>query len=191
MRLLSAKEIVAAVEDPDGPLQIGNFQRAQLAPAAYYVRVGRRYARTTDGVAAEVQGELADANVFLDFAPGEYVRVWSLETFRLDATVLGMFGGATDTVRQGLSLVAGLSVDPLYPGSGEVTAPLEFGVKNQSHMRASIRRGDVIAKLLFFDVSDSAGMELLPGSPTETKFAERRLQARDAQLRSVDLDPSD
>lgn len=65
-----------------------------------------------------------------------------------------------------------LFIDPLYPGPG-ATAPLEFGLVNLNDSRSSMPAASPLAKVSFFDVSDSGLMELLPGSESEQKFARR------------------
>jgi deoxycytidine triphosphate deaminase len=184
MRLMTAKDILGSVRDPSGPLQIGGFSDDYLQHSAYYIRLGDRYSRMDDENLVDVDGALSEHNLFLGFEPSEYVRVSSRESFRLSGTVFGILGGVSDTPRRGLALVSGQFIDPLYPGdTGEFAAPLELGLKNESRLHASIRRADVIAKVCFFDVSDSTEMEVLSGSLADRKFIERRIHAMDAQFR--------
>lgn len=178
MRLISGKEIGDSVSTTRGPLWIDNFSRDHLQHASYYIRLGTHYSRITDSLVVDAPGVLDPNGGYLKFAPGEYVRVWSLERFRLDATVLGILGGVSSTPRRALALVAGQFIDPLFPGGTSTqTAPLEFGLKNESQSDSAIPVGDVVAKVCFFDVSDSTGLEVIPGSIAETAFQEARLRA--------------
>lgn len=177
MRLISGEEISYSVRTSVGPLRIDNFSPEHLQHTSYYIRLGTHYSRITDSIVVDAPGVLDPNGGYLRFAPGEYVRVWSLETFRLDATVLGILGGVSSTPRRALALVAGQFIDPLFPGGTSTqTAPLEFGLKNESQSASAIPVGDIVAKVCFFDVSDSAGIEVIPGSISDKTFEEARLR---------------
>src|SRR5437764_987296 len=140
MRLLSAKEIYELIVTPNSALQIANFSAAHLQHTFYYVRLGEQFFRPTDGLLDE-EGDL-HSSIFIEFAPSEYLRVFSHERFRLDQSILGIIGGVSDAARQGLALVSGQFIDPMYPGVGTSSAPLEFGLKNLSQTAAAIRKHD-------------------------------------------------
>ena len=185
MRLITGEEIASGLDVPGSRLQIADFSAEHIQHAWYYVRLGPKYSRLTDELVVDVRGYLTPLSPFLNFAPGEYVRVWSYESFRLDGTVLGELHGVSDTPRRALDLVAGGTIDPFFPfGAPDETAPLEFGLKNESQSHSAIELGDVIAKVYFFDVSDSS-LKMQPGSLVERKMSERKIHAGDARLRDV------
>lgn len=170
MRLLSRNDLLDLVSQPGGPLSIEPFSDDHLQHTSYYLRLGDTFIRPSDGL---VDDERHLGANLLTFQPGEYLIVQSHERFALDETVLGIMGGVSDSARQGLALVAGQFIDPLFPGDRGYPAPLEFGLKNMSESVAAIRKHDPIAKISFFDVSDSHGIELDPSSLAARKYGDR------------------
>lgn len=181
MRLLTGRDILQLVQTPAGSLKIDNFDLKQLQHTAYYVRLGARFSRMSDEL-VDPEDYLSESSPFLRFGPGEYIRVWSHETFNLDARVMGILGGVSDTPRLGLALISGQFIDPLYPiEAGTATAPLEFGLKNETQLHAAIRLHDNVGKICFFDVSDSTDIHLIPGSRSHQQFESRIRRANEVE----------
>jgi deoxycytidine triphosphate deaminase len=179
---MTREDILRSVSTPGGPLQIGNFAPEQLQHTSYYIRLGSVFHRRSQGIVDE-PAKLDDLRFMLHFSAGEYVSVTSVETFRLEATVMALLGNASTVADDGITVSTGLTIDPLFPADA-VSAPLQFGVKNENIDSAAIRFKDNIAKVCFFDVSDSGPMEVVPGSRSEQTFSERRsIRAMDATLK--------
>lgn len=171
MRLMGASEIMSSVAGR-GQLRIDNFSKKCLQHSSYYIRLGSRYFRMGEGMFDEPL-DIKASNGILSLEPGEFVRATSHEHFNLGAGVLGILGGVSDAQSLGIALVAGQFIDPLFPG-GNQAASLQFGIKNLSESPAALQLERRIAKVCFFDVSDTKGLELIPDSDAATKYAEAR-----------------
>jgi deoxycytidine triphosphate deaminase len=180
MRLLSGKEIASLASTPGSGLEIEGFATEQVLPAAYYLRLGDTYFRSSEGL-GEAASSIGD-NLFLGFAPNEYVRVTTYERFRISERFWGILGGRSDTALQKFALVAGQFIDPLFPG-GDEPAPLEFGLKNHSSDRSGIRVMDPIAKVCFFDISDSEGIELDDDFSRAKGYRTQKIATPSAQIK--------
>ncbi len=184
MRLLVAEEIEDNIDSPDTRLFIENFSKEQLHPAAYYVRLGSDYYRMSDGLVDEPQ--FAAPNGYITLDPGEYIRIRTYEEFRLSSRTFGIFGNRSTSAQYGLDVVAGQFVDPLFPGYIDVTAPLEFGLKNMSESRAAIRVRESIAKICFFDISDSLPIPFDSESPSARHYQTKIPAAQTTLKRDAD-----
>ncbi|SRR6266542_1336047 len=80
---------------------------------------------------------------------GAAVPIWSLEGFELSERVLGIFGHASDLFLRGLELVHSPFIDPSFKGR------LELVVRNMSDRDVTLVPGEVVGKIMFFDISDS------------------------------------
>lgn len=174
MYLLNNASISTAIEA--GGLSIGQPGTEQLAHTFYYVRLGFRVEHSTpDGWQLQEYRE-GDTR---DLLPGECYRVRSRESFKLSARVLGIFGSTSDLAREGVALLHGPFIDPLYPSGSaddaDLIAPLWLTLVNHSRRPFELVFGHTeIAKLCLFDVSDTYPVTLAPGSPTDRKFKDRR-----------------
>jgi len=80
---------------------------------------------------------------------GSYADVWSMEGFELSERVLAIFGHSSDLFRRGLELIHSPFIDPTFVGQ------LQLGIRNFSDNEVTLSPGEVIGKIVFFDISDS------------------------------------
>jgi deoxycytidine triphosphate deaminase len=175
--LLNRTQIDKAKKAAD--LSIGGFSADQLEHTFYYVRLGMTVERSTrDGWKRQ---DYRDGDSF-ELAAGGCVRVRSLETFALSARVFGILGSKSDLADEGVALLHGPFVDPLYPrgsrksdAANEVVAPLHLALVNHSQQPFKLTCGHTeIAKLCLFNVADTYPVKLKKGSPADKKFQERQ-----------------
>jgi hypothetical protein len=182
MRLLGRDEIVALLEDPSGPLEIQGFDESHLQHCYYFIRLGDTYFRHSDGLVDDVRHL---GGQFLDLNPGEYVRVHTYERFRLEGSIIGELTSATDVHRQGLQLVNSDKLDPFYPMDGGDAMPLEFGLRNLNPSKASLLKATAIAKVYFYDISDSGPLDLDRESKAARAHKSRRIPTATTTLRGT------
>ena len=174
--LLNRVQILEAIDGRLPGLQIGDFEKSCLQHTAYYFRLGRDYeyrnerGRWTPGRLGHGEDLLLD--------PGEAVRIESLEHFSLGERVLGLLGGTSTLARDGLMLLHGPFIDPLYPSGGnpgsKLSGPLKMGLVNQTRDRQKVACEAKIGKVAFFDISDTYPIRLVAGSVSEALFRERQ-----------------
>jgi dUTPase len=80
---------------------------------------------------------------------GESKPVWSLEAFELSERVLGLFGHSSELFLRGIELVHSPFIDPGFQGQ------LRLTLRNVSDQEVALNTGDVIGKVVFFDISDT------------------------------------
>src|SRR5262249_20117569 len=118
-----------------------------LQHTCYYFRLGAHY-QIGPGNPGQTF-ELSEGGKPLVIEPGSFAHVESLEVFTLSAKVLAMFGTTSDLASEGLHLSHSPFIDPLFDGR------LKIGIWNHTPGRASLRFGDRIGKVAFFDISDT------------------------------------
>jgi deoxycytidine triphosphate deaminase len=153
-----SKLVYQAVFKP-GLLAIEPYEDANHLSNFYYFRLGAE-ARGEDVV--PIKGDIT-------IPKQGFVHVWSMERFTLSDRVLALFGDSTSFVKKGLNLVHGLSVDPGFNGS------LLLGIRNNGLAPVVIRPGEIIGKIIFYDVSDSMlnVEEFLKSALTQEKLKQR------------------
>ena len=157
MFLLNSERINARMTS--GALQIGSFSDERLHHTFYYVALGRDIERQ-DPNTGKWRAERLNEGTLLTIDPGQCVRVQSFETFALKEGVFGMLGSTSRISRQGVALLHGSSIDPIYPppdaGGQVLVSPLDMALVNHSSHAVGFAWGkQVIAKVSFFDVSDT------------------------------------
>ncbi len=146
MFLLNDIKILEFVsENPPRYLGIKQFDNNQLQHTSYYFRLGPFYSSR----ASDQWTELSSKNQILELKPGDYFKVQSFESFWLSEKIIGFFGASSDIVSLGLRLIHAPFIDPLYDG------PLVLGLHNQLKEPISIKFGDPLGKVCFFDISDT------------------------------------
>lgn len=80
---------------------------------------------------------------------GSSAAVWSLEGFDLSERVLAVFGHSSDLFRRGLDLIHSPFIDPAFEGQ------LQLVIRNFSNKAVTLSPGEVIGKVVFFDISDT------------------------------------
>ena len=80
---------------------------------------------------------------------GASVAIWSLEGFELSERVLAIFGHSSELFRRGLELIHSPFIDPTFKGQ------LQLVIRNYSEQEVTLSPGDVIGKIMFFDISDT------------------------------------
>jgi hypothetical protein len=157
MYLLNRAQIKAEMKS--GALQIGAFNRQRLHHTFYYVALGRDIERQ-DPKTGKWRPEQLSEGQQLTIDAGACVRVKSFETFALKECVVGMLGSTSRLSLDGVALLHGSSIDPMYPppdaGGQVLSAPLEMALVNHGLRAVKIPWGDQpIAKISFFDSSDT------------------------------------
>jgi deoxycytidine triphosphate deaminase len=151
-------------------LEIVNFEERLLQHTFYYFRLGSEY-EVRDAQGYKIL-RLTKEDQYLNLEPQGYAVIRSHETFRFSNKVMGILGPTSDFVRSGLELVHSPFIDPLFHGK------LEMGLWNRLKTPISIRLGQRIGKIAFFDISDTSSVQILEGSIAEQKF-KRRIPLRD------------
>ncbi len=186
MRLLTKTDILEAINAPQGDLRIVNFRVENLQHTCYYVTLGDRLQRPVDDMNVVKEEWTSATNLFAGFAPNEFIHAESAELFWFGSTVWGLIGPLSDNYKRSIAFHGGQTIDPLFPdSSGRQGAPLTFGLKNLTNEYAALPRGAIVAKITFFDISDSTPFELSQESIIGRKFESARIHAHDAQLRVV------
>jgi len=138
MRLIS-RSMYETIYLPGNLLRVGNYHEENHVGTFYYFRLG----------ATEDAGHLIPVDGGITLEPRESRHVWSLESFHLSAKVLGLFGGISSLIGEGLQLVNSPSIDPGFTGL------LELAIINHRNEPVQLPASANIGKVLFFDVSDS------------------------------------
>lgn len=166
MYLLSHKELRNHIHDAyKDYLSIIDFEEEMLQHTFYYFRLGTEYEIKPSQKHTSFNPTGDEQNLLLQ--PYDYATIRSHETFKLSDKVMGILGQSSDLIRTGLELAHSPFVDPLYHGK------LEMGIWNRLSIPVSIKLGQVIRKVAFFDVSDSSPIKVLEGSIVGQKFKKR------------------
>jgi deoxycytidine triphosphate deaminase len=174
--LLNRVQILEAIDGRLPGLQIGDFDESCLQHTSYYFRLGANYEYRNDK-GEWTPGHLGDGQ-HLTLDPGGTVRIESLEHFNLGERVLGMLGATSTLARDGLLLLHGPFIDPLFPSGGrrghKLSGPLQMALANQTRDSQKVAFKAKIGKVAFFDISDTYPIRLVAGSVSEALFAERQ-----------------
>jgi deoxycytidine triphosphate deaminase len=174
MHLLTATKLEELIADGKH-VRVQPFERSMLQHTCYYLRIsGRSDTKQGDNW---VRGTASD-NGALTIKPRSFVRVWTLESVCLSADVLGVFGQVSDLIEEGLLLVHSPFVDPLFEGQ------LRLGLHNLTNDPVSLKIGTPLAKIAFFDVTESRVSAPLKGSIMDAK-----LQAFRSYIERSDISP--
>jgi deoxycytidine triphosphate deaminase len=80
---------------------------------------------------------------------GSHASIWSMEGFELSERVLAIFGHSSALFSRGLELIHSPFIDPAFKGQ------LQLVVRNFTDHEVTLTPGDVIGKIVFFDISDT------------------------------------
>jgi deoxycytidine triphosphate deaminase len=144
----------------DKLLGITPFDERLLHPTWYYFRLGA-YVNLWDSQEGTWNHvELEESGTTSAYvSPRGYALVRPLEYFSCSKNVLGMFSQASDLALSGLRLNHSLSIDPGFEGV------LEMGLENLLDKPAELRHGDIIGKVIFFDISDTSPIHDIYSAP--------------------------
>jgi deoxycytidine triphosphate deaminase len=119
-------------------LRIHNYSPENHQQTFYKFRYG----------APDVDGKVtAPSEIRLESGLSE--AVWSLEGFDLSERVFGIFGHSSVLFKRGLELIHSPFVDPVFEGQ------LQLVVRNFSDHTVALTPGDILGKIMFFDISDT------------------------------------
>jgi deoxycytidine triphosphate deaminase len=166
MFLLNDKMILESMKE--GLLDIEDFETELLHPAYYYFRLGNWVAiwdEQAKGYKFEELGE--PGKEILNIPPRGYILIKSLERFKCSKKVLGIFGQTSTLPRKGLRLNHSPTIDPNFSGY------LEMGLENLLDKSREIKYGDIIGKILFFDISDTYPVPDIKGTISENEYKRR------------------
>ncbi len=172
MHLLT-RDLILAEREARDQLWIEPFDESCLQHTWYWFRLGESFERQTAEGRWLPRPFLTGEEPQLRLERGDCVRIESYEQFRLGNRVLGLIGPKGDFVRQGITLLHGPFIDPLFPDKG-VARPLELALVNHSARSITVELCQPIGKVAFFDVGD-APVELDPGSAAAQMFRQRVL----------------
>ncbi|MGX6447721.1 hypothetical protein ACVU7I_06595 [Patulibacter sp. S7RM1-6] len=175
MFILSKDRILDELEAPTPRLHIAGRALECLQHTFYYFRLGDRY-EVQNEAGSWVPGQRAiGGGIPLVLKAGRCMRVQTMESFGLGATVLGAIGSHTELALMGVSLLHGPYIDPLFPaldeegnGSTEVVKPLSLMLRNETAHSVHLNLGQRIGKVSFFDISDAYPIKL----PQDSLFAQ-------------------
>lgn len=119
-------------------LKIHNYSSEDHKQTFYKFRYG----------APEYNGSVGEPGP-IDLVPGSSATIWSLEGFELSERVLAVFGHSSDLFRRGLELIHSPFIDPAFKGQ------LQLVVRNFSGQEVRLSPGEIIGKVIFFDISDT------------------------------------
>lgn len=165
--LMSDEEILKAVESND--LRITDFDRAHLQGASYDCRVGREVQLSRCDVVVDMEQESS-----VKIEPGEFALVATLERFQLPQDIVRNVGPRTYLTRKGLTLLAGIQVDPGFKGI------LGLAVYNASPKSFLLEYKQDICTLQFFRLSSPAKKSWTP-TREQLELQEGRLPRADRE----------
>jgi len=154
--------VIRAALDADYLLERGSWDLGQVRHASYTLRLGDRVevARYEDRQRAQRQRvaiTLNEGGDSLQLRPGDTALLYSLESLRLPACVLGF------TVARGLLFVEGLSPENTYIDPG-FTGPIYTTVTNVSDRIFELDYGTPIARLFFYRLVEDVAEEYRRGA---------------------------
>lgn len=174
MHLLTATKLEELIANGKH-LSVQPFERSMLQHTSYYLRIsGRSDTKQGENWVRDTPSD----NGVLTIKPRSFVRVWTLESIRLSADVLGVFGQVSDLIEQGLLLVHSPFVDPLFEGQ------LRLGLHNLTNDPVSLTIGKPLAKIAFFDVAESRVI-----APQKGSIMDSKLQAFRDYIERSDVSP--
>ena len=128
-------------------LQISNSIATNFFPTCYYFRMGAR-AQFPFSEAPGTAHAIPRAGLVVE--PGDQVRFTTMEHFRLPDHVMAILGPRTsNAVERGHLLLHGPTIEPGYD------APLDLGIKNIAPGPITLKAGDSVGKIMFYDISDT------------------------------------
>ncbi len=166
MFLLNDEMIKGYMEE--GLLDIEDFDPKLLLPTYYYFRLGelvRIWEEGREDYRVEELGE--PGREVLSIPARGYALIQSLERFKCSKKVLAIFGQRSSLPRKGLRLNHSPTIDPNFAGY------LEMGLENLLDKPKEIRSGDIIGKIVFFDVSDTYPVKDIKGTISEKDYKRR------------------
>ena len=146
---------------PQELLEIDPYAAHNYHSNFYYFRLGGKY----EG-AMKSKVKLSK----LTIPKNTFVRIWSLEKFKMSNRVLGIFGHKSTLMERGIELINSPSIDPGFEGN------LSLGIKNNTTSDVHLSAGEEIGKVLFFDVTDTnwGGKEPFSEISNQKQMVERR-----------------
>lgn len=96
--------------------------------------------------APDVKGKVPSA---IQLKRSSSAAIWSLEGFELSERVFAIFGHSSVLFKRGLELIHSPFIDPGFPGQ------LELVVRNFSDHEVTLTPGEILGKVMFFDISDT------------------------------------
>lgn len=152
----------------EGLLDIEDFDPGLLHPTYYYFRLGK-WVRIWDEERKDYHfEELGEpGREVLSISARGYALIQSLERFKCSKKVLAIFGQTSALPRKGLRLNHSPTIDPNFAGY------LEMGLENLLDKPKEIRCGDIIGKIVFFDVSDTYPVRDIKGTISEKDYKRR------------------
>ena len=167
MYLLNDKRIIEY--DKREILKITDFDKKFLHPTYYYFRLGRFFKIWDESSMKYTVAELGDetGEDVLEIPPRGYALIQSLEHFRLSEKVTAIFGQISALSRKGLRLNHSPTIDPHFSGF------LEMGLENLLPKPREIRFGESIAKVMFYDISDTYPVQDIKGTISELDYKRR------------------
>jgi deoxycytidine triphosphate deaminase len=171
MFLLTDKMILEYIQE--GLLEIRDFDEKFLHPTYYYFRLGKWVGIWNENVKDYHYEELGEpGREVLSIPPRGYALIKSLEWFKCSKKVLAIFGHTSALPRKGLRLNHSPTIDPNFAGY------LEMGLENLLDKHREIRYGDIIGKVLFFDISDTYPVRDIKGTLSEKEYKRRETLER-------------
>lgn len=161
MFLLNSILISQYLEEEDGTLAIDHFKPENLEHTFYYFRLGSE--GTLNGTPFVLSKKRE--NRFLTLKPNDFATIKTIETFSLNAKLLGVLGQCSDISKSGLQLLHSPFIDPKF------NKQLEFGIKNLNNKEVSLEYDiSKIGKVSFFDISDTYPVRIKPNSTFAKRF---------------------
>jgi deoxycytidine triphosphate deaminase len=173
MYLLTSDQIMAAM---DLRVTLGRAKDLPLGHTFIYARLGYVVQRSTAN--GWRRQDYADGET-ISLGPKECMRIQTRETFGFNDRVLGIFGSTSDLAQDGVALLHGPFIDPLFPRTSddaEVAGRLDLALVNHSMETVKLVCGQTpVVKLCLFDVSDTYPVVIEAGSATEAKNKGRQV----------------
>lgn len=167
MFLLNDKMIIEYIER--GIFDITNFDKKYLHPTYYYFRLGRYHKVWDDQNNKYKVEELGDESgeYVIKIPPRGYALIEPLERFIFSDRVMAIFGQGSALPRKGLRLNHSPTIDPRFKGT------LEMGLENLLPKVREIKFGEPLAKVMFFDISDTYPIASIEGTISEEDYKRR------------------
>ena len=121
-----------------------NFSEASLQPASYDIRLGDRALLSRGEQEIDFSKEGVKQ---LKIGPGDFALVLSKEKFKMPLNMVGHIGGKSQLGRRGLTLQAGLQIDPGFDGY------LVMGLYNASPKNLYLEHEQPFATVDFYKLS--------------------------------------
>jgi deoxycytidine triphosphate deaminase len=136
-----------AIYMPESHIGINPYEEKNHISNFYYFRLGEKH--------VEDNATIKNGNLIIP--KNGFVRVFSLEQFKLSRRVMAMLGNRSTLVEQGLQLIHSPTIDPGYPDSVLTGHPgyLILGIRNNTSKDVRLPLEERIGKILFYDISDT------------------------------------